>query len=272
MQDTLIFHETISRLRNFFINHKKYIEVPTQSRTSILAACEDPETITPYSINGKIFPLPQTGQMWLEKELLENPKYPGVVCQTTSYRDEPNIIEGRHLRIFPMFEFESHGGMQDLINLEVELLDNLGFKEKPVILNYQEICDKYQVKTLEAEHETRMQEEYGNIILLTYFNKASQPFWNMKQVSDNEYAKVDVILYGQETIGSAERSCNRDEMLKNFYSVSDGKYAQKLFDSFTKERVMKEMDEYLDLSFFNRFGAGIGVSRMARALSLAEIV
>ena len=86
------------------------------------------------------------------------------------------------------------------------------------------------------------------------------------------YNKVDVILHGQETIGSAERSCNAEEMRSNFHSISDGEYAGLLFSKFTKERVMKELDEYLSLDFFPRFGAGIGMTRMARAMKLEKLI
>ena len=36
--------------------------------------------------------------------------------------------------------------------------------------------------------------------------------------------KIDVILHGIETIGSAERSCDKDEMRELFYTISDGQY------------------------------------------------
>ena len=52
-------------------------EVHTQNRLSILAACEDPTTVATYEYAGEVWPLPQTGQMWLEYELLNNPKVPG---------------------------------------------------------------------------------------------------------------------------------------------------------------------------------------------------
>ena len=110
MYNTKTYNTLVQLMRDFFLQ-KGFIEVPTQSRVSILAACEDPKTITQYKLGGQSYPLPQTGQMWLEYELLKNPQWPGVYCITTSYRDEPNPIEGRHLRIFPMFEFESHGGI-----------------------------------------------------------------------------------------------------------------------------------------------------------------
>ena len=71
--------------------------------------------------------MPQTGQMWLEHELLSDPSMPGLFCITTSYRQEPEPEEGRHNLIFPMFEFEMHGEMVDLRELEVALLAHAGF-------------------------------------------------------------------------------------------------------------------------------------------------
>ena len=260
------YNETIKRMRTFFQDKKGFIEVPAQSRQSILSACEDPATISQYIFGGINYPLPQTGQMWLEKELLENPSVNGLFCITTSYRNEPNPIEGRHEKIFPMFEFESHGDIHDLVKLEEELLVHLGFG-KPTILGYEDIASRYQAETLEAEHEERIQNDYGNNISLQFFPKRTHPFWNMKYAGDGEYCKVDVILHGMETIGSAERSCNSDEMREQFYTISNGEYANLLFNHFGKRRVEEELIEYLCLPMFERFGGGIGVTRMARAIS-----
>jgi elongation factor P--beta-lysine ligase len=41
MKNTKIYHELVQKMRTFFIN-KGFLEVPTQSRLSILAACENP--------------------------------------------------------------------------------------------------------------------------------------------------------------------------------------------------------------------------------------
>ena len=73
------FHAVVKKLRAFF-ESKGYLEVHTQSRLSILAACEDPTTISTYNYAGEVWPLPQTGQMWLEHELLNNPDVPGFFC------------------------------------------------------------------------------------------------------------------------------------------------------------------------------------------------
>ena len=56
--------------------------------------------------------------------------------------------------------------------------------------------------------------------------------------------KIDVILAGQETIGSAERSCDKDEMREMFYTISDGQYKDILYREFSKERVNKELEDF----------------------------
>ena len=63
---------------------------------------------------------------------------------------------------------------------------------------------------------------------------------------NKDYAeKIDVIMYGNETIGSAERSTNPKEMREEFYSISGGKYAELLFNLFGKDRIEKELEEFL---------------------------
>lgn len=271
MQDIFAYNEIIKKMRHFFQELKGYVEVPAQPRLSILAACEDPKTITQFVFNGVNYPLPQTGQMWLEAEILKNPGVPGVFCITTSYRNEPFPIPGRHDKIFPMFEFESKGSMDDMKRLEAELLSHLGFS-KPVSKLYTELCAKYGVDELSAEEELKMQKDFGNVISLEYFPQHTHPFWNMMHNKEGIYNKVDVILHGMETIGSAQRSSNVEEMRHNFFTISNGQYAKLLFSAFGEDRVRKELDEYLSLPMFPRFGGGIGVTRMARAMKLSGLL
>ncbi len=270
MTNTIHYDIMTHKLRHFFQDQKGYIEVPAQSRLSILAACEDPKTISKYNLAHIPYPLPQTGQLWLEYELLKNPQWNGVFCMTTSYRDEPSIIEGRHQRIFPLFEFESFGDVNELKKIEAELLTYLGF-QRPVSIFYEETCRKYNYPCLEAEHEDTLMNDYGNVISLEKFPKRSQPFWNMKRTPDGLFNKVDIILYGMETFGSAERSTNADEMRDQFFAVSDGQYAQLLFDTCGKDRVLQELNEYLSLPFVPRFGTGIGLTRLEHAMEKANL-
>lgn len=268
MKNTKIYNELVQKMRTFF-QGKGFLEVPTQSRLSILAACENPHSIATYEFSGQIWPLPQTGQMWLEYELLQNPEYPGVYCISTSYRQEKNPISGRHDLIFPMFEVETKGTMDDMIKLQAELLEYLGF-DIPTNVDYDTLCKKYDTLILEAEHETKMWDEIGDSISLQNFPLRTNPFWNMKKGQGDKFNKVDVILFGQETIGSAERSCDVETMKEMFYTIEDGKYSQKLFDLFGKERVEKELEEFLSLDFFPRFGWGCGLTRLARAYELNQ--
>jgi hypothetical protein len=255
----------IKKLRCFFSDYKGFLEVPVQSRVSILAACEDPSTIASFSVGGESWPLPQTGQMWLEHEILKEPGLKGVFCVSTSYRDEKNPIPGRHDRIFPMFEFESVGDFNALKKLVRELLEYLGFDE-PCEVDYEEMCEKYGVYSLEAGHEEQIAKEFGNSVMLVGFPIRTHPFWNMKHFAEGIYNKLDVLLHGMETIGSAERAVNVEEMRENFKKISKGEYSQLLFDNFGKERVMQELEKYFLHNMIPRFGGGIGVTRLARAM------
>lgn len=264
------YHQVVSSLRGFFLN-RGFLEVDAQSRRSILAACEDPRTIATYVFAGTKWPLPQTGQMWLEHDLLKNPEVPGVFCLTTSYRDEPNPIPTRHLSMFPMFEFESHGSIVQLQTLIEDLCEWMNFGKRDSFRSgdYSTIADHYGTSEITAQHEMQMWQDFGHVYLLKNFPYRTSPFWNMKKAGSHA-SKIDTILFGMETIGSAERSCNVEEMREIFYTISDGQYAQLLYNHFGKERVEKELDEYLSMDFFPRFGAGIGTTRMMRACALAQ--
>jgi len=272
------FDIVVNKLRDFFRNVKGYREVHTQNELSILAACEDPQTIATYNYNGSLWPLPQTGQMWLENYLLTYPEEKGFFCVSTSYRNEPNPVPGRHDKIFPMFEFELKGGIDELRKVEMELLDYLGFNVKGELMNYprddyDNICKKYNVDELEHEHEEMLEKDYGKAFFLENFPQRTSPFWNMKLHASKEHSnKIDVIMHGIETIGSAERATNKEEMKEMFKTISDGGYANTLYAQFGKERVEKELEEFLNYNFFQRCGGGIGMTRMIRAMKLSNLI
>ena len=263
------FTKTVGLLRSFFLA-KGFQEVHTQNRLSILAACEDPFNVATYNYAGQVWPLPQTGQMWLEHELLTDPDAKGFFCVSTSYRQEPNAIPGRHDIIFPMFEFEMPGDIDDLKTMEYELVDYLGF-EKPLAKTYADWQNWYGVEgELESEHETQMYNDFKTT-MITDFPEFTSPFWNMSRYEGGATSKkIDVILGGMETIGSAERSCNVDMMRDTFHTITDGAYSKLLFGLFGKERVEAELEEFLKFDFFQRVGGGIGMTRMISALDKLE--
>lgn len=262
----------IKELRAFF-DSQGYSEVLWPEKPlNIMAACEDPETIATYNYNGEVWPLPQTQQMHLEVYLLKNPEKRGLHIQTTSYRNEPDPIPGRHDKIFPMYEFEAHGGIEALIDIEERLLKYLGFplpegEDHYPRVNYEDICAKYGVTEIGNDEEKRLEKDYGPVVFLQNFPVRSSPFWNMALAADGQTAlKVDAIVAGVETIGSAERSCNVAEMQEQFESISGGGYARTLYAQFTKARVQRELNEFLSHKFIQRMGGGLGIRRLITAL------
>lgn len=270
VEDSKAFSDVVNKLRHFCLE-RGFVEVHTQDRLSILAACEDPDTVATYEYMGQVWPLPQTGQMWLEHELLTQPELPGVFTVSTSYRNEPNPVPGRHKLIFPMFEFELPGGIEELQAFETELLEYLGFdREAFVYKTYDELKEFYKIDELTHAHENKMETDFSPVVFCRDFPVYTSPFWNMRQKGDTHAHKIDVIIYGHETIGSAERSSDTQEMKDKFYTISEGKYAQKLFDLFGRDRVESELHEFLGLDFFPRSGGGIGVTRLINAMKRKE--
>jgi aspartyl/asparaginyl-tRNA synthetase len=266
--NTKHFHYVVNKLRDFFIQ-KGFLECHTQNRLSILAACEDPSTIRTFDYNNKIYPLPQTGQMWLEYELLQNPDVPGYFCVSTSYRYEPNPIPGRHALIFPMFEFELKGDMSELESLEKELLVHLGYDKITSFEegNYLDVAKTYETEDISHEVEQKLYKDKGPVFFLKNFPEYTSPFWNMRRSEDKSTAnKIDVILSGMETIGSAERSIDVKDMVERFKTISDGQYAQILYDKFGQDRVDNEMNEFLSHNFIVRSGGGIGITRLISSM------
>ncbi|MBI4117926.1 MAG: transposase [Parcubacteria group bacterium] len=259
------------RLRKFFAN-LGFVESSTQQRMrpplARLAACENPHSIMPVSFLGDTLPLPQTGQMWLEHDLLRDPSLPGLFCMTTSYRNERDPQPGRHNLIFPMFEFETHGGIERLRYILEELLVFLGIvrhHQDVTTVDYERSADTYGVQEIGDAEEKRLCQELGPAVLLSRFPEHTSPFWNMRRGPDGKAEKIDVLM-PIETIGSAERSCDPEDMWQRFHTITDGAYAQALFERFGEKETLDELRYFLSLKFFERCGGGIGITRLVQAM------
>ncbi len=69
-----------------------------------------------------------------------------------------------------------------------------------------------------------------------------------------------------ETIGSAERSNDTEQMRNSFATISDGEYAELIYAHFGKNRVDKELDAFLSNTFMTRSGGGIGLTRLISSM------
>lgn len=262
------YDRAVKILRSFF-QSKIFIEISAQSGLSLLTVGDNLGTMAVFNYAGETWPLPQTSQIWLEYELLNNPHEQGYYCVSASYRQEPNPQPERHDLIFPIFEFEGRGDMDELIKLEQELLDYVGFGSSSnyVVKEYEELAQRYNVKRLGSEEERRIWEDFGDVCFIINFPQYTNPFWNIQE-EDNYAKEVDVILYGVKTISSAERSCDSQSMRELFRQINGGKYAEMLYAYFGKDRVEEELEKYLSHQFFARYGGGIGLTRFIRALRL----
>ena len=59
------FSRCVNSMRQFFLE-RNYVEVHTQNMRSILAACEDPTTISTYQYAGNVWPLPRQDKCGLK--------------------------------------------------------------------------------------------------------------------------------------------------------------------------------------------------------------
>lgn len=268
-----------SKLRGFFMENG-FLETFPQPKLTILAACEDPKTVKSFEFGGEIFPLPQTNQMNLEEELMLDSSIDGLFCLTASYRDEPNPIEGRHMKSFPMFEAEHKGDFSNLIQTISECCVYLGLVDKVSdipIFTYDYLCEYYNVEDLTSVEETLMWKEFGDVVAITYFPERTSPFFNMKQDTVNKHGektskKVDFIVCGQETFGCAEREIDTEKMRNNFHTISDGEYSGLLYDKFGKDRVVAELDDFLNLPMIERWGFGCGMTRLLRGMKINGLI
>lgn len=252
-----------------FMNQNGFKESMPQVRRHIMPACEDETTIAVYNMTNLKYPLPQTGQMGLEDDVLGEDGIDKAYCLTASYRDEKNP-KPRHDRTFPLFEFESLGNFNNLLETSENLLRFLGYKGIIHRVEYEEMANYYEVQTLEHEHEERMEKDLSPAVLLCRF-PPEESYWNMK-IQDGKAMKMDAILGGIETFGTAERECNKDTMRHQFHTISNGEYSKKLFDEFGEERVMEDLERYLEHTFVERYGGGIGVTRLIKFLEKQDLL
>ena len=145
--------------------------------------------------------------------------------------------------------------------MEIDLCKYLGLPDLD-IETYEGWSNQFNAKELDHDHEEKI--GHG---MITDFPEFTSPFWNMSRNDDGKTSrKIDVILNGMETIGSAERSTDKEKMRETFHTISEGQYAELLYKLFGKERVEKELEEFLEFDFFPRSGGGIGVTRIMQAI------
>lgn len=271
--------DRVSHLCRSYFRRIGYTECHTQGRLAALSACEDPQTMATIDFGGKDYSAIQTGQVSMEEIILRDPTYEGLFTMSTSYRAEPNPKLGRHDETFPLFEWEAPGKLEDLIDVEHGLLESIGFETDDMgnfpRITYEDACDELNVDEIDHPQEAELCRRYGRVVFLTHFPERTSPFWNMRptyngwshRTGEQLYNKVDVLIDGVETIGSAERDTDVEAMRARFWASNGGTYAGALVKKFGQARVNHELEDLLSLTYFPRCGGGLGVSRLIRAIN-----
>lgn len=190
----------------------------------------------------------------------------GYYCESTSTRDEKKAGDGRRYNTFAMSEFEMFGSYDHLRSFLHKFMAHIGF-ENVKYIDYEEACDYLNVSLIEDQEEKKLCEDIAPVVLLGKFPKRTDPYWNMKHSGEKDiYNKIDVLIHGVETIGSAERSCDVEQMKQDFYNQDQGKYCDRMFKMFGRERVETELDIFLSHEFVPRYGGGVGLQRLIEGM------
>lgn len=200
----------------------------------------------------------------------------GYFAHNTSTRDEYKAGDGRREFKFPLTEFEfinetEESGFDELALFLSKLITHLGFSP-PEMVYYEDECYHLGTEFIGDEEEQALCEKYGSVVLLGKFPLRTDPYWNMRHAGCDIYDKIDVIIHGFESIGSAVRSCNVREMRTNICLQDEGNYLRTMYEYFGKERVDTEIEEYFDYDFIPRCGGGLGMSRIIRGMKIEGIL
>jgi hypothetical protein len=61
-------------------------------------------------------------------------------------------------------------------------------------------------------------------------------------------------------------------MRRNFHTISGGQYAEILFEKFGEDRVEDELEDFFALDFIERWGFGMGLTRLHRAMKIKNLI
>ncbi len=227
------FDRTVKALRDFFAK-REFKEVNSQCRPSILAAWEFPERLQAYNARGTEWPLPQSGIVWLERELRKDPDATGFFCLTNSY----GAAAAAQPR--PIFEFAFRGDQTALRTLVTALMTSL------------------------LPHNFE-----GDGRIVTNSSLAECPFWNVAAAPSGENGSqrarnCDAHFKGTRLVSAAERTQDKNAMSYKFCVSYGGRYSLGLYHYFGQARTEAEFARYVNDCSFLRSTGSVDVMALSR--------
>lgn len=232
MIDHTIYDNGVTRIKSFF-KIKGFVELHNHSPLSILNACENPEQLETFQYNNQLWPFQQSSKMILDNEFLKRPVR-GYFCLITN--SEHKLV----------FDFIMNAGIQDIIALERELLEFIGFTSNYPIIAYSDNVPYY------------------DIFFLEHFPNHMYPRWNIKQTDEQYVEQVNLIIQGVEVISAFELSTNKCEMRNKLYE----QYVPNLNELFGEERVQRELDQFFNHEFVTRSCGTIDITKLVEYMNI----
>lgn len=250
----------INLIRNF-LNKLNFIELFTQNKLSILTICNDPKSMCTFNYGGYVWPLPQSGIIWLEHELINlnemnNPG--GIYTMCTCYKNDPNYTRKMSENIFeadivtPIFEFAAFGQYSDMQTMVINLLQELGFRTKFNIINYNQIAKKRGSRELDIT-------DIVTDKIVTFLEYIPNPKWGMKYTTQVIILQTDVLTFSEHITDS-------NDLLETFYTYDNGSLAEYLYSQFSKERVDDELYKFINTREKNIVSCSINIPNLMNVM------
>lgn len=260
--DPFHFHFIYNSIRNYLIQNN-FIESYVQNRLSNLNSCKNIFNACLFDMYKFCYCLPQSNEIWLEYEMIKYNKQSGFFCQSSLYFNHNNGLDNY---IEPAMEFSLIGGLFELEKLFRGLLKHMGYTNN--IFNYKSIDYKdilllFQLEVLTEKIKIPKLSEDKTIYFVKNIPKNDDTTWNDYD-QNGIYNKIIVIIYGKVVFYGIQKS-NEIEKMRNIYLERNDYPA--LCEFFGEERVLGELESYLELPFMDRCTGKIKISSLIELMN-----
>ena len=258
-----------ANLIRFFFLDGNYIESYEQNKLCNLNSCINIYDACLYDMFKFCYALPQSNELWVDYQILMYSSQKGFFTYSTIYKNDFN---GLNNYIEQVIEFSLKGGMYDLEKLIRNLLDLFGFKNTFTFksVDYNELIQDLQITDFTYKNFSMLNDDPYTIYFIKGFNKNAYVKWNdYFDVKNNCYNKLLLICRGKELICGSQKSESVDEMRENFMKTKD---FSKKCEFFLEERVIGELNSYLELQFFKRCTGTICFKNLIHLLEQENLI
>jgi hypothetical protein len=262
------YNYVANAIRFFFLGND-YIESYEQNKLSNLNSCNNIFNACLYDMFNFCYSLPQSNELWMDYQILNNSNQTGFFCYSTVYT---NDIYGIKNNIEQIIDFSLIGGMYEVEKLVRNLLEILGLKN---IFNfktyeYSKLLKELNINELRESDYNKISFTEKTICFIKNFQPNENIKWNdFYDENKKYYNKIIIICQGKLIVSCGQKSQTVEKMRENFLKKKDFK---KKCEFFHEERVLGELNSYLDLHFVKRCTGSINLKNLMDILISENLV